>query len=250
MNSEALIQVLIEQMRVVLGTTLDAPVRVSPATTAGQMWKADITLPRGLQLALAFDAVGAGELVRVMVGQDEPSDDTVKSSLRDLCNQIVTGAAAKFDATMLDDMQIGEPQLADSSSTDVVISISCPTLAATLIIAIASTGGSAGMGVGDSRVVEAIQAPPPTEAERLDVLLDIDLPLVVRFGCTELPLRALSRLGPGSLIDLSRVPDDPVELLVSDRVVARGEVVVVSGNYGIRVLEIVGRRDARPAGVQ
>jgi flagellar motor switch protein FliN/FliY len=74
---------------------------------------------------------------------------------------------------------------------------------------------------------------------RLDVILDIDLPVVVRFGHTELPLRALTRLGPGSVIELGRSPDDPVEVMVSDRVIARGEVVVVGGNYGIRILDVV-----------
>ena len=74
---------------------------------------------------------------------------------------------------------------------------------------------------------------------RIDVILDIDLPVVVRFGHTELPLRALTRLGPGSVIDLGRTPDDPVEVMVSDRVIARGEVVIVGGNYGIRILDVV-----------
>jgi flagellar motor switch protein FliN/FliY len=74
---------------------------------------------------------------------------------------------------------------------------------------------------------------------RIDVILDIDLPVVVRFGHTQMPLRALTRLGPGSVIDLGRTPDDPVEVMVSDRVIARGEVVIVSGNYGIRIVDVV-----------
>jgi flagellar motor switch protein FliN/FliY len=76
-------------------------------------------------------------------------------------------------------------------------------------------------------------------ASRIDVILDIDLPIVIRFGHTELPLRALTRLGPGSVIDLGRSPDDPVEVMVSDRVIAHGEVVIVGGNYGIRILDVV-----------
>jgi flagellar motor switch protein FliN/FliY len=76
-------------------------------------------------------------------------------------------------------------------------------------------------------------------ASRIDVILDIDLPVIVRFGHTELPLRTLSRLGPGSVIDLGRSPDDPVEVMVSDRVIAQGEVVIVGGNYGIRILDVV-----------
>ena len=75
--------------------------------------------------------------------------------------------------------------------------------------------------------------------ENLDVILDIDLPLSVRFGHAEMTLDALTKLGPGSLIELARSPDDPVELLVNGKLVARGEVVVVSGNYGVRVSEVV-----------
>lgn len=82
-------------------------------------------------------------------------------------------------------------------------------------------------------------ATPTVDTSRIDVILDIDLPVVVRFGHTELPLRTLTRLGPGSVIDLGRSPDDPVEVMVSDRVIARGEVVVVGGNYGIRILDVV-----------
>ena len=74
---------------------------------------------------------------------------------------------------------------------------------------------------------------------RIEVILDIDLPIVVRFGQTELSLRALTRLGPGSVIDLGRSPDEPVEIMVSNRVIARGEVVIVGGNYGIRILDVV-----------
>ena len=80
-------------------------------------------------------------------------------------------------------------------------------------------------------------------ASRIDVILDIDLPLVVRFGRTEMPLKTLARLGPGTLIDLGRSADDPVEVLVSNRVVARGEVVIVSGNYGVRVTDVVSPRE-------
>jgi flagellar motor switch protein FliN/FliY len=81
----------------------------------------------------------------------------------------------------------------------------------------------------------------PAEDDRFGVLLDIDLPLVVRFGCADMPLKALSSLGPGSVIDLSRAPDEPVEVLVGGRVVAHAEVVVVEGSYGIRIVNLVGR---------
>jgi flagellar motor switch protein FliN/FliY len=77
----------------------------------------------------------------------------------------------------------------------------------------------------------------------LDLILDIDLPLTVRFGETDMTLLALTRLGPGSVIDLGRSPEDPVDILVNGRLVARGEVVVVSGNYGVRIVEVISAAD-------
>jgi flagellar motor switch protein FliN len=77
---------------------------------------------------------------------------------------------------------------------------------------------------------------------RLEAVLDVELPLIVRFGRAVMVLRSLAELGPGSVIDMARSPDDPVELLVGDRLIARGEVVIVGGNYGVRVTELAGRR--------
>jgi flagellar motor switch protein FliN len=77
----------------------------------------------------------------------------------------------------------------------------------------------------------------------LDLILDIELPMSVRFGQAELSLLTLTRLGPGSVIDLHRSADEPVEVLISGKVVAKGEVVVVEGNYGVRVTEVVSTVD-------
>jgi flagellar motor switch protein FliN/FliY len=75
--------------------------------------------------------------------------------------------------------------------------------------------------------------------DRLQAVLDVDLPLVARFGGTVVPLKTLAALGSGSMVDMNRAPEDPVELLVGDRVIARGEVVVVSGHYGVRITELM-----------
>jgi flagellar motor switch protein FliN/FliY len=98
--------------------------------------------------------------------------------------------------------------------------------------------------VNEAQESVAVAAPP--HPSRIEVILDIDLPVVVRFGRTEMPIRALSRLGPGSVLDLGRSPDDPVEILVSGKVVATGEVVVVAGNYGIRILDVVNPSERVP----
>jgi flagellar motor switch protein FliN/FliY len=88
--------------------------------------------------------------------------------------------------------------------------------------------------------------PTKTGDRRLEAVLDVELPLIVRFGRTVMPLRALSELGPGSVIDMNRAPDEPVDLMVGERLIARGEVVIVSGNYGVRITELLGGREATP----
>ncbi|HPS68789.1 MAG TPA: flagellar motor switch protein FliN [Holophaga sp.] len=72
----------------------------------------------------------------------------------------------------------------------------------------------------------------------LDLLLDIELPVMVRMGQTEMQLGELLRLTPGSILELNRAADAPVELLVNSKVIAKGEVVVVDGNFAFRITEI------------
>lgn len=69
-------------------------------------------------------------------------------------------------------------------------------------------------------------------------LMDVEMNVTVRFGKTEMPLKDIVHFGVGSMIELNRTVDDPVELLVNNYPFARGEVVVIDGYYGVRVTEI------------
>lgn len=72
----------------------------------------------------------------------------------------------------------------------------------------------------------------------MERLLDVEMNVTVRFGKTEMPLREIVRFGVGSMIELNRTVDEPVELLVNNFSFARGEVVVIDGYYGVRITEI------------
>ncbi len=86
------------------------------------------------------------------------------------------------------------------------------------------------------------QAPPSENgANKLDALLDVELPVSVSFGRAQLPLKDVLKLTTGAIIELNRSINEPVDLLVNNSVIARGEVVVIEGNYGIRIQEIVSR---------
>ena len=72
----------------------------------------------------------------------------------------------------------------------------------------------------------------------IDLLLDVELEATLRFGSRELPLGELLELGPGDVVQLDRHISDPVDLIVADKIVARGDVVLVNGNFGLRVTEV------------
>jgi flagellar motor switch protein FliN len=76
------------------------------------------------------------------------------------------------------------------------------------------------------------------EGSNIDLLLDVELPITVRIGTTQMRLIDIMRLGLGSIIELEKVVDDPVEVLVNEKLVARGEVVVCDSNFAVRITEV------------
>src|SRR2546423_1809600 len=76
------------------------------------------------------------------------------------------------------------------------------------------------------------------DSSNLALLMDVQLPVSIRFGETEMVLEEIVKLGVGSVIELNSGIDHPVELVVNNRILARGEVVTVDGFYGIRITEI------------
>jgi flagellar motor switch protein FliN/FliY len=73
------------------------------------------------------------------------------------------------------------------------------------------------------------------DAVPLEMLRDVSLPVIVEVGRTEATVQEVLRLGIGSVVTLDRAVGEPVDLFVSDRLMARGEVVVVAGKLGVRV---------------
>lgn len=77
------------------------------------------------------------------------------------------------------------------------------------------------------------------EPTNIQMLLDINLNVTIELGRTRLSIRKILELGPGSIIELDRLAGEPVDLLVNDKVVAKGEVVVVDEYFGIRIISLV-----------
>lgn len=77
-----------------------------------------------------------------------------------------------------------------------------------------------------------------TSRANLEILNDIELTATLRFGAREMTLEEILNLGPGSVVELDRHINEPVDLIVGDRIVARGDVVIVSGNFALRITEV------------
>jgi flagellar motor switch protein FliN/FliY len=86
----------------------------------------------------------------------------------------------------------------------------------------------------------APRAVEPAGAE-LERLYDVPVELAVEIGRTKMTIRETLGLGPGSIVTLDRTAGEPVDLLVNGKPIARGEVVVIDGEFGLRVTEVVVR---------
>lgn len=77
----------------------------------------------------------------------------------------------------------------------------------------------------------------------MDLLLDVELPVSVSFGRAHLPLKDVIKLTCGSIVELNRSVSEPVDVMVNNCIIARGEVVVVEGNFGIRIKQVISRQE-------
>ncbi len=86
--------------------------------------------------------------------------------------------------------------------------------------------------IGDGGTMEAPD-------RNLDLLLDVQIPVSVEVGATQMPLDEILKLVPGSIITLDKKAEEPVDLRVNGKLVARGEVVMVDDTYGLRITQVL-----------
>ncbi len=105
-------------------------------------------------------------------------------------------------------------------------------------------GGAAAAGGAPAGAPPVPAAPAASGGERqavhsLDFILDIPLKVTVELGRTRLAIREILQLAQGSVVELSKFAGEPLEVLVNDKLVARGEVVVVNEKFGIRLTDVI-----------
>ena len=73
----------------------------------------------------------------------------------------------------------------------------------------------------------------------LDLLMDVQMTLTVELGRTKKYVKDILNLGEGSIIELDKLAGEPVDVLVNGKLIAKGEVVVIDENFGVRITDIV-----------
>jgi len=195
-------------------------------------------------------------------GVEDAGDDEVRATYNEVLQQSLASLAQQIGARVASEVTCSEAN-ADASAPDLPafrLDFEYPdssrlkiyiAAAPALLAALAPDAAPAGMaqpalapsGAAAESESPAVVAPPASGPRTADLLLDVELPVSVSFGRVHLPLRDVLKLTSGSIVELNRAVSEPVEVIVNNCVIARGEVVVVEGNYGVRVSQIISRRD-------
>jgi flagellar motor switch protein FliN len=81
----------------------------------------------------------------------------------------------------------------------------------------------------------------PREGANIDALMHVPLEVTAELGSCNMSVADVLKLGAGSVVQLDRLAGGPVDLLVNDKLIARGEIVAIDENFGIRITELIGR---------
>lgn len=105
--------------------------------------------------------------------------------------------------------------------------------------ALSAAGDAGGMGGAGTGSGAAPRAALNSPVQSLDFILDIPLKVTVELGRAKMAIREILQLAQGSVVELSKFAGEPLEVLVNDKLIARGEVVVVNEKFGIRLTDII-----------
>lgn len=196
------------------------------------------------------DSEQIGKLALAGAGLEDPSPEDIAGTFRELVGQALSGVA----------QAVGRLIQKEVTCVGGLETVPCPEeQGQTFEIKIGETVIGPLQIVVSSKLIallEATQSSPSASSDMpqreplssegrgsIDLLLDVELPVRVSFGKAQLLLRDVIKLTTGSIVELNRSINEPVEVLVNNCVIARGEVVVVDGNYGVRIHQIISRRE-------
>ena len=198
-----------------------------------------------------------GNRVLRSAGVDDASPDDIRGTYLKIVNQSLSGVASAITTRVRKEVACTEGSQQPPPASARAAAFSFEMTLDGQVVPLLAVFSVALAGVSDSSPAEQASAKPGTEerpradvalakaaaASPVDLLLDVELPVSVSFGRAQLMLKDVIKLTTGSIVELNRTLSEPVEVIVNNCVIARGEVVVVEGNYGIRIKQVISRRE-------
>ena len=207
-------------------------------------------LPAGPAVSARFGGTASGEIA-ILVSQDL-ADALQHSPLGELdltmaVRPALEAAAGIFGPVVVDPGQVLEADVALGSlgakgELVVVPLLEGDTPRAALALSLNPWPGAPvayGLQPIDSLAAQVGEPAAPGRTTGLDLLHDVEMEVAAELGRTRMSVRELLSLSPGAVVDLDRAAGSPADLLVNGRLIARGEVVVIDENFGLRITEIV-----------
>jgi flagellar motor switch protein FliN len=230
-----------------------APSLTHEQPAASLCWRQPFKGVAGELFIAAPDSVWtfAAEQILRAAGMEDSDRETLESTYLETIGQALGGVAQAMSARLGKEVTPATGEKLASAPTDVKWSSLDVTFA----------GGVVTIHVGPQSVLldaltPAIEAAPEDSGEdeeesssgagsskTFDLLLDVEMPVSVSFGRARVPLKDVLKLTTGSIVELNRSIVEPVEIIVNNCVIARGEVVVVEGNFGVRIEQVVSRKE-------
>jgi flagellar motor switch protein FliN/FliY len=187
-----------------------------------------------------------GQMTLAAVGIDSVTDEDCRSTWGEIAGQTVVGLASGLTSDVQGEITAAQGEDVPAEPANVVWVFFTARHDETTVWHLKAGWLPALPAQYDKTEPElkaAATATGATFSKTFELLLDVALPVSVSFGKTSLQIREVLKLNTGSIVELNRLVIEPVEVIVNDCVIARGEVVVVDGNYGVRVTQLASKED-------
>jgi flagellar motor switch protein FliN/FliY len=213
--------------------------------------------------------VEAGTRVLKAAGIDDVGRDDARSTFHEVLSQTLSGVAqaigsrlgtevncvARREVESLPDETVGLSLSIDLPDVDLADSPVFVAPSEALVQQLRDATPQAAAAAASASVPLPSQGPPSSGSpssisKTFDLLLGVHLPVSVSFGKTSMMVKDVLKLTTGSIVELNRSVTEPVDIIVNNCIIARGEVVVVAGNYGVRVREIVSKEQRYMTGIR
>jgi flagellar motor switch protein FliN/FliY len=216
--------------------------QVLSAAPAAELW---FSAPRELWSM-------AGRVTLEAAGIEEVGDSECRSTWLEICGQAMAGIAAGITTDIGREVTVARGSEKEIAPEGIEWTVFCIRGQDGETFRLRVTWSPDVVGLYDRTVSSEPQAAPnnATVSKTFDLLLDVALPVSVSFGRTSLQIREVLKLNTGSIVELNRLVSEPVDVIVNDCVIARGEVVVVDGNYGVRITHLASREDRLRSGMR